>query len=244
MTTSTLSRGSEWHRWDPHIHTPMTALENRYPTPIFWDEYLTAINAATPSVQALGITDYLSIDAYEQMLSFQRGGRLPGVALLFPNVEFRFSVQTKEGRGINVHLLFSPDESDHVELIKTKLHGLSFTFEKEPFRCTRDDLERLGRAFDPSQRDAQRQYRLGVEQFKIDFSQLRTWYEDDEWLQRNCLIALAGGTNDGTSGLQHDSAFTGQRKELQRFAHIIYSGKPSDRTYWLAQGADRSEERR
>lgn len=37
-------RGSIWHRWDPHIHTPGTALNDQYAGLDPWAAFLDAIN--------------------------------------------------------------------------------------------------------------------------------------------------------------------------------------------------------
>src|SRR5687768_387417 len=116
----TSNRGSEWLRWDVHIHTPGTALNNEYRAGA-WDEYVQRINEATPPVVALGITDYLSIDSYIEMRRRWQQGELGNVSLLFPNVEFRLSVHTSKQRGINLHLLFCPDDTEHVDKIQVKL---------------------------------------------------------------------------------------------------------------------------
>ena len=36
-------RGSEWRRWDLHIHTPESALNNQFTT---WEAYLEELEAA------------------------------------------------------------------------------------------------------------------------------------------------------------------------------------------------------
>lgn len=81
MTAATQSqadpRGSVWRRWDPHIHTPGTAINNQFGQDA-WDDYLTRIEQSEPRIEALGITDYCSIDEYEKALDFQTAGRLPG----------------------------------------------------------------------------------------------------------------------------------------------------------------------
>ena len=38
----TWPEGSNWRKWDLHIHTPSTALNNQFGD---WDEYLAAIEA-------------------------------------------------------------------------------------------------------------------------------------------------------------------------------------------------------
>jgi len=47
---------------------------------------------------------------------------------------------------------------------------------------------------------------------------------------------VAAGSNDGTSGLQGDASFTSLRKEIERFAHIIFSSQPAQREFWLGRG--------
>ena len=48
-----LSRGSEWRRWEPHIHAPGTAMNNQFSGPTAWEDYLTALEQATPAIQAI-----------------------------------------------------------------------------------------------------------------------------------------------------------------------------------------------
>jgi energy-coupling factor transporter ATP-binding protein EcfA2 len=95
----------------------------------------------------------------------------------------------------------------------------------------------LGKNFDPNQKEDEGAFRVGVNQFKISFSELRQLFRKDQWLRENCLVAVVVGKNDGTSGLQDDGAFAATREEIQRFASIVFSGNPSDREYWLGKKA-------
>ena len=100
-------RGSLWHRSNPHIHAPGTALNDQYGTDSF-EAYLTAIENTSPGVAALGVTDYLSTACYQRVVdAVTNGGRLPR-KLLFPNIELRLSIKQAKGKGINLHLLVSP----------------------------------------------------------------------------------------------------------------------------------------
>src|SRR5260370_42705380 len=87
-------RGSLWNRWDPHIHAPGTILSDRYAGPNPWEEFLTRVEQSSPAVRALGVTDYLSIETYEKVLSEKKKGRLSGVGLIFPNIEIRIGIET------------------------------------------------------------------------------------------------------------------------------------------------------
>src|SRR5579864_3372382 len=91
-TSPVLSRGSEWHKWDLQIHSPMSALNNQFPlksggTPD-WDAYIAGLEGISDT-PVMGITDYFSIEGYKKILEFKKAGRLPNVKLILPNIEFR-----------------------------------------------------------------------------------------------------------------------------------------------------------
>ena len=230
------SSGSLWHRWDPHIHTPGTMLNDQYAGNDPWGDFLSSIEAASPAIRALGITDYLSIEAYEEVVQRKRAGHLPGVGLIFPNVELRIAVATAGGSAINIHLLCSPEDADHPARIRRFLSELEFVFKGIHYRCEKQELIRLGKAYDTSISEDDGALRVGTNQFKINFDQLREIYNRNQWARQNILIAVAGGRRDGTSGLSEDSSFAALRKEIERLAHIIFSPNPKQRAFWLGDG--------
>ncbi len=235
-------RGAIWRRWEPHIHTPGTVLNNDYGSTDL-DSYLTRIESATPTVEVLGITDYLLVRRYEEVIHAKESGRLSNVRLVLCNVEMRLSIETKRGKGINLHILVSPEDPNHVDEIKRQLAKLHFHFGREDYACTEADLIRLGRVHDPAITDDEAALRAGVNQFKVDFPQLRKLYEETEWLQQHTLIAIAGGSNDGTAGLRDaDASFAAQRKELEAFGHIILTSTPANIEFWRGEGSKTPDE--
>ena len=60
-----LNRGSEWHRWEPHIHAPGTVMNNQFSGSTAWHDYLTALEQATPVIEAIAVTDYYVTDTTE-----------------------------------------------------------------------------------------------------------------------------------------------------------------------------------
>ena len=71
-----ISPGSQWHRWEPHIYAPGTVLDDRFGGGDPWDVYLTRIEAKTPLLRALAVTDYYLTELYEQVLQHKEDGRL------------------------------------------------------------------------------------------------------------------------------------------------------------------------
>ena len=98
-------RGSEWHRREPHIHAPGTVKEDGYTEKNSWELYLRALEEATPSLRAIGITDYCVTRSYELVKAEKDKGRLNDCNLLFPNIELRLNTGTVRGNFVNIHLL-------------------------------------------------------------------------------------------------------------------------------------------
>jgi hypothetical protein len=234
------SRGSEWRRWDPHLHAPGTLLSDQFAGD--WEKYLLRVESSSPTVQVLGVTDYFCIETYRKVRKRKATGRLPQVELIFPNVEMRLDLKTEKRKGINIHLLFSPDDPNHETEIERVLAELSFEFRGRKYRCSLPELARLGRAFDANQTDEPAAVRAGANQFKTTLSDLRELFRSDVWLRNNCLVAVAGGLGDGTAGLQQDDSFAATRREIEAFAHIIFASTPSSRDFWLGKkpGFDRA----
>jgi len=233
MGASMISRGSEWHRWEPHIHAPGTVLNNQFGSSDPWAPYLTTLESLTPQIEAIAVTDYYVTDTYEELLKHKAAGRLPGVKLIFPNIELRLDVAAKSGF-VNIHLLVSSEDHEHLSEVKRILKRLQFSAFNDRFDCTREELIKLGKCADPSITDDGAALRHGATQFKVNFDQLRKVIHESEWAKKNILIAVAGGAGDGTSGLRQ-AADTTVRQEIEKFAHIIFSSSSAQREFWLGQ---------
>jgi hypothetical protein len=237
-----ISRGSEWHRWEPHIHTPGTILNNQFGGADPWEAYLTTLERLTPKIEGIAVTDYYVTDTYEELLKHKAAGRLPGVMLLFPNIELRLDVPAKSGF-VNVHLLVSPEDPNHVSEVKSILKRLQFNAFNERFDCTREELIKLGKRANPKITDEGAALRHGATQFKVSFRQLREVIGESEWAKKNILTAVAGGAGDGTSGVR-EAADATVRQEIEKFAHIIFSSSPAQREFWIGQRSMTIEELR
>ena len=120
------TRGSEWRKWDLHIHTPKS-IENNYggDTDFIWEKFIEALENLPKEVSVVGITDYYFIDGYEKVMSYKQSGRLKNLDKVFPILEFRIdtfgSGNENKLQKINLHILFDIDEKDlknEVERVK------------------------------------------------------------------------------------------------------------------------------
>jgi hypothetical protein len=193
------------------------------------------LEARTPAIEAIGITDYFVTDTYEEVLRHRQRGRLPAVQLTFPNVELRLDVMARSGY-VNIHLVVSPEDPNHLAELQRFLGLLHFGAHSDRYRCTRDELIRLGRRADPAIVDDRAALAHGATQFRVSFDELRRIFAESEWAKKNILIAVAGGTDDGTAGLRQASDTT-LRQEIHKFAHVIFSSSAAQREFWLGHRA-------
>jgi hypothetical protein len=98
-------KGSEWRRWDLHVHTPCSVLNNGFGSD--WDAYVKNLFTIllAKQIAVVGITDYFTIDGYKK-LSEEYVANPAKLATLFtsseieaiknilvlPNVEFRSDI--------------------------------------------------------------------------------------------------------------------------------------------------------
>lgn len=120
------STGSEWRKWDLHIHAPDTRLENKYKKndehEPDWDRFCKIIHES--DVLAIGITDYFSLDSfftfkekYDEQYPHDQS------KVFFPNLELRLNHAVhKNGAEVNIHLILPPTLSrDDADLLLYKL---------------------------------------------------------------------------------------------------------------------------
>lgn len=233
-----LREGSVWRKWDLHIHSPATAMNNLFVGATEqekWEKYITALEALG-EYGALGITDYLSISGYMRVREFRSQGRLGNIGEVFPNVELRILPVTAHEKAINLHVIASPTIAD--ELSELLFANLEVIYDGNPYKCTRDGLISLGRAHSKNASlPPDGAYIVGVEQFKVDYSKVMACFRKSKKLRQSALIALSNSSNDGSSGIQH-SGLEAVRTELYRESQIILSGNPKDREYFLGSGTD------
>lgn len=125
MTTNiAVNRGSEWRKWDLHIHTPLSICQDYGgDSEEVWENFITSLEQLPHDVKVIGITDYYFIDGYEKIMEYKFKGRLSNISKIFPILEFRIDTfgSGNENRlqKINLHILFNVDENDLNNELKT-----------------------------------------------------------------------------------------------------------------------------
>ena len=127
-------RGSEWRKWDLHIHSPLSVLNNQYPKTADgspdWQQFINQLEEIE-DISVIGITDYFSINGYKKIQEYRKEGRLGGFDLILPNIEFRLDtfVVNEKSKDINFHVIFSDEidteviEREFIEALDIKISG-------------------------------------------------------------------------------------------------------------------------
>ena len=113
MNINKVNRGSEWRKWDLHVHTPFS-IEQEYGgnTPENWERFISDLERLPSEIKVIGINDYIFIDGYKKVLDEKQKGRLSNIELILPVIELRidkFANVSKDEplKRVNFHVIFS-----------------------------------------------------------------------------------------------------------------------------------------
>lgn len=95
-------RGSEWRKWDLHVHTPLTHLANDYGK---WEDFIEKVVKSELAV--IGVTNYFCFEPDEVEKVREAIAKSGGDVSALPNVEFRIQHPNKQGDYINLHVIFA-----------------------------------------------------------------------------------------------------------------------------------------
>ena len=117
-------RGSEWKKWDLHVHSP-ASYGGAY------EDFVKYLHDSEAEV--IGINDYCTIEGYKEVISKSDKTR---DKILFPVIEFRMNnmvldkndPRLKSGPRINFHVIFDNDR-DLIPRIETWLNSLDCLYE-------------------------------------------------------------------------------------------------------------------
>ena len=140
---NTYTRGSEWRKWDLHVHTPASVLNNGFGSN--WDTYVTTLfkTLIEKEIAIVGITDYFTIDGYKKikeeylandtklktLFSIDEIDKIKKI-LIIPNIEFRSDIFVGTN-SVNFHIIFS-DLVPIKDIEEKFLHEIDFVYQGEP----------------------------------------------------------------------------------------------------------------
>ena len=257
MTTNiAINRGSEWRKWDLHVHTKGTNKNDQFSSSNMEDFlYEFFKKAIEKEISAIGITDYFSIDRYRDVVNYQEniddkkdgdGKQLFNEderkyiknIFLFPNIELRMLPSTDKGRLINIHFIFNPK-------FVTKLENDFFGELKnqDDFKMNRQGIIDYGKKLKPNITDNGIAYKEGINKFALDVKTIKNLLDKNSEIEENSIVIVSNSSNDGASGLQkhydlfenEDGGLDGVRKTIYEISDAIFSANPKDIKFFLGR---------
>ena len=257
MTTNiAINRGSEWRKWDLHIHTKNTNKNDQFSSSNM-EEFLYIFfkRAIEKEISAIGVTDYFSIDRYRDVVDYQENidDKKDGEGkqlfnederkyikniFLFPNIELRMLPSTDKGRLINIHFIFNPK-------FVTKLENDFFGELKnqDNFKMNRQGIIDYGKKLKPNITDNGIAYKEGINKFALDVKTIKNLLDKNSEIEENSIVIVSNSSNDGASGLQkhydlfenEDGGLDGVRKTIYEISDAIFSANPKDIKFFLGR---------
>jgi len=247
--------GSIWNKWNFHVHTKGTNKNDQFKSPNKEEFYKYFFKkAVAQNISAIGITDYFSIERYNEALEYRSDIENKKTEqgepiftkeeiyfikriFLFPNVELRMLPSTDKGKLVNIHCLFNPDIVSHLEN-----DFFSQIENQDEEKMNRHGITNYGRRMDPSIKEEHSQYQKGIDTFAIDITNLKKALQNKR-LRDNTILVVSNSNRDGASAVQqHYESFEnepgsldGVRKTIYEMSHAIFSGRAKDIKYFLGR---------
>lgn len=146
---------SDWHRWDLHIHTPETLMNDNFTDKDgkktnkdnVWKYYVSQLN--NYGAEVLGITDYFSAKNFFKLRDNRTKWNLKSNIVIFPNIEMRANdlVSKKQDENdkpnskVNIHFIFKPDVSR--KKIEKFLRGIRLEKSDRTIINVYDDMDEI-----------------------------------------------------------------------------------------------------
>ncbi|WP_375591660.1 TrlF family AAA-like ATPase [Chitiniphilus eburneus] len=245
-------KGSEWRKWDLHVHTPASVLRNEFGGN--WDDYVTLLfkKAIEENISAIGITDYYLPEGYriikndylqntEKMKSLFSKEEIDKISkiFVFPNIEFRLSklVIGKQNdlawnRKLNYHIILSDEippekiESDLISQIKISFDASTGSnVQKKPL--TKSNLEEFGKKLIEehlSFASAGTPLWVGMLNASVDEEEVIKILNENSLFRDSFLIGLPA--DEDLSEVSWNSQGHAIRKNLIKQSHFIFSSNP------------------
>ncbi|WP_342606353.1 TrlF family AAA-like ATPase [Pantoea agglomerans] len=253
-----LSRGSEWRKWDLHIHTPASVLNNQFGD---WDSYIQELFKAAirENVQAIGITDYYIPEGYRKIKTeyLLNEGKLKELfsdseidlirkIYLFPNIEFRISkllTSDKEnkdwGNKFNYHLLLCGDldiddiESEVISQLSIEYDAtVGVATEKRPL--TKRTIEEFGQRLKAEHSGfIGSDFFIGACNASINESDLAQILKGNSRYNNKYMLGIP--SDEDLSKISWNSQSHSIRKNLIKQSHFIFSSNPKTVSFMLGE---------
>ncbi len=207
--------GSVWNKWDLHLHSPLTNLNNNYGKTTL-QEYAQAIKAANLSL--IGITNYFYFKENELELIRAALKEIDSKTVILGNIELRINQPNKEGEWINVHIVFSEKISTKtINDLLSKFIVTNTTNDGKNIWCSEESFKTCG---------------VDAGEIVIEPRSLLKHLEYSLIAGKDFMIAMCPNGYGGFQPDRKEGRSVAMALEIDKFSNIIF-GRPRDRDFFL-----------
>lgn len=207
--------GSVWNKWDLHLHSPFTNLNNNYGK-VTLQEYAQAIKDA--NLTLIGVTNYFYFKENELELVREALKEVGSEAVVLGNIEFRINQPNKEGEWINVHIIFSETISTRtINNLLSKFIVTNTTNDGKNIWCSEESFKTCG---------------VNAGEIIIEPRSLLKHLEDSLIAGKDFMVAMCPNGYGGFQPDRKEGRSVAVALEIDKFSNIIF-GRPRDRGFFL-----------
>lgn len=234
--------GSEWRKWDLHVHTPASIVQHYGDgNDENWEKYIKDLEGLPEEFKVLGINDYFFIDGYERVKKEKEvNGRLKNIDLILPVIELRIDklagLEFSNTLKPNMHIIFSNEVS--VDTIKEQfLPELKYSYtlengKKSEARITPSSLEKLGREIyeltPEDKRTTSNFLQIGFSNVAIDDKEIIKVLENNVYFKDKYLIGLG---KSEWSNIKWTSSSTAGKRDIIEKSHMVFAASKSEEEF-------------
>ncbi len=136
------NKGSSWHKWDLHVHTPHTHLNKAYQCSE--EDFIQKL--CTSEIDCIGLTNYFKFDEKEFALKEKIEER--GIKVFY-NLEVRLDYKNNKNEFLDFHIIFSDEIlSDNIKRFLSDMKATIDGTEKRLADLEKDDFNKAVVNFD------------------------------------------------------------------------------------------------
>ena len=249
---SNLNRGSEWRRWDLHVHTPFSYLNNQFGDD--FDIYVKKLftKAIENQIAVIGITDYFCIEGYKKvkndyllnpeklksLFNEEEIEKIGNIKIL-PNIEFRLNKIIGTNR-VNFHVIFSETVTEK-DIEENFLHDLEFIYEGNPqgtdekWKLKLSNIEELGKKLISQQPElGDKNMFVGMKCAVVDDSQILDILNNKQSKFKDKYLIITPSDED-LSDIDWKSQDHNVRKVIIQKTDLIFASNPKTIKWGLGE---------
>jgi len=237
--------GSEWKRWDLHVHTPFshTSEYTGETEEEKWENFIKGLENLPEEIKVIGINDYLFLDGYKKTLEYKKNDRLKNIDLILPVVEFRLKefVGHEELKKINYHVIFAEQDILDIDTIEAQFlycFRSSYNLDVNDVNgvtwggvVTRESLVDLGKqiynATPEDKRESDNHFEIGFNNISYSLDKLKECLgeikEPNTYLKGKYIKAIGKSEWEGFRW----SGSPADKKSIVNESHFVFSSSPS-----------------